>query len=144
MRISSASYNWSSFYCRDIYKILRFSTSHTCCMSVKHRVWKQKPSCSALQHVPWRDCNWSPILNVFILLERLEMALSGTILPSFSTFSAQKEKCWENVSILFLFYYDYAVIYVYKYLSYTHFNCVFKLFSKLQVIFQVCQCAKCK
>lgn len=28
----------------------------------------------------------------------MEMALSGTILPSISTFANQKEKCWEDVS----------------------------------------------
>lgn len=28
------------------------------------------------------------------------MALPGTILPSIATFANQKEKCWENVSIL--------------------------------------------
>lgn len=31
-------------------------------------------------------------------LKRIEMALSGTILPSISTFANQKEKCWEDVS----------------------------------------------
>ncbi len=134
MRISSASYNWSSFYCRDIYKILRSSTTHTCCMSAKHRVWKHKPSCRALQQVSWRDCNWSQILKVFILLE-LEMALSGTILPSISTFSTQKEKCWENVSISFLFYDDCAVLYFYMYYihistAFLNYLANFKLYSK--------------
>lgn len=30
----------------------------------------------------------------------MDMALSATILPSISTFSNQKEKCWEHVSCL--------------------------------------------
>lgn len=35
-------------------------------------------------------------------LWHLEMALSGTILPSISTFANQKEKLWEDVSICYL------------------------------------------
>lgn len=31
----------------------------------------------------------------------MEMALSGTILPSISTFASQKEKCWEDVCIIY-------------------------------------------
>lgn len=60
------------------------------------------------------------------------MALTGTILPSISTFSAQKEKCWENVSSLFLFIsqlcsslFVYVVIFTYTYI-YTH---ILKAFS---------------